>query len=482
MNEIRSPVVTALIVASLAGAPLAAQQLDVTHPPRLGPPAALRVPKVQTATLPNGLKLDLIELHEVPVVQFTLAVDGGGRDDGRLPGLASFTAGMLDEGADTLDAFGIAAQSEYLGAQLGSQADWDRSYVSLKVPRRTMGPALDLMAALALRPTFRAAEVARQRDLRLAAILQQRDEPSIVARAAFGAIVFPDGHPYHKPLGGDSAATAQLDSATVRAFWQRTFRPDRATLLVAGDITLPEARRLAMRAFGKWSGKAEARESRNPGPPVASHPTTVYLVDKPDAAQSVIMIGGPGVERTSPDYYALQVMNTILGGSFSSRLNQNLRETKGYTYGAASAFQYRPLPGPFYAAADVRSDVTDSSLVELFKELRGIRDSAVSDVELRRAKSYIALGLAGEFETASQLASQLGTLLVFGLPFDYYNGYIPRIMAVTAADVQRVARAYVHPDSVAVVVVGDVKKIQPGIEALKLGPIERRDAYGEALR
>jgi zinc protease len=471
-----------LLVSAIPTA-LLGQELDIGHAPKLGPPPVLKIPPVHRAVLPNGLKLYVIEQHEVPVVQLILSVEGGGRADLRQAGLASFTADMLDEGADTLDAFGIAAQAAYLGADLETGADWDRSHVTLKVPARNLRPGVDLMAAVSLEPSFRSREVNRQRDLRLAAILQQRDDPSVVASLAFNAVVFPGGHPYHQPLIGDSGATASLDSTMVRRFYHRNFRPDRASMIVSGDITLDQARRVITGGFGSW--KAAAGSAPAPGTqksPAASSATTVYLVDKPGAAQSVIAIGNPGVDRLSPDYYALQVMNVLLGGSFSSRLNQNLRETKGYTYGAQSGFEYRPLPGPFIAEAAVRTDVTDSSLVEFFREFKRIRDSAVPDDELQRAKSFIALQLPGEFETASDLAGRLSRLLVFGLPLEYYRDYIPRIMRVTAADVQRVARKYVRPDRVSIVVVGDVKKIQPGVAGLKLGPLRQVDMQGKPVR
>lgn len=474
----RSPMLAATLLLAWPPARLLAQELAITRPPILAAPAPLKIPKVQQTTLPNGLELYLIEQHEVPVVQLVLSVEGGGRSDESHPGLASFTANMLDEGADTLDAFGIAAQAAYLGADLTTAATWDRTLVSLKVASRTLNPAVDLMATVALEPSFRAEEVQRQRDLRLAAILQQRDQPDVVASLAFNALVFPAGHPYHKPLTGDSAATARLDSAMVRAFYRRAFRPDRATMIISGDITLAQARQVVSRGFGRWRSEAASKNSSKGAPAPLSPPTTVYLVDKPGAPQSVIVIGNPGVDRRSPDYYALQVMNTLLGGSFSSRLNHNLRETKGYTYGAGSAFEYRPLPGPFFAGAAVRTDVTDSSLVEFFREFRRIRDSAVSEDELRRAKAFIALQLPGQFETAGDLANQLSGLLVFGLPLEYYRTYIPRIMRVTAEDVQRVARKYVRPDRVSIVVVGDIEKIRPAITALGLGPLKQVDMEG----
>jgi zinc protease len=448
---------------------------QVTSPPQLPPPPGLKLPQVQESRLPNGLRLVVVPMHEVPIVQVVLSFAGGAREDGRYPGLATFTANMLDEGAGTRDANGIAAEAAYLGASLNTSADWNGIAVALRVPKRTMGPALDLMADVALRPAFQTSEITRQRELRLANLIQQRDVPAVVATLAYNAIVFPDAHPYHRPLGGDSASTVALDSAQVRAFYAQAARPDRATLIVTGDVTLAEARTEVERRFGMWkAGMPATVSSSGPSAQLPIRPTAVYLVDKPGAAQSVVRIGHRGVERTNPDYYAIQVMNTLLGGSFSSRLNTNLRETKGYTYGARSGFDYQPLPGAFTASADVRTDVTDSSLVEFFRELRRIRDTLVTPAELERTKQYLALRVPGSFETSGQMANQIGTLLTFGLPFTWFDDYVRRIMAVSAEDVRRVARSYVHPDSIAVVIVGDVQKIQPGVQALGLGPLTLR--------
>jgi zinc protease len=448
---------------------------QVTTPPQLPPPPSLKLPAVQESRLSNGLRLVVVPMHEVPLVQVVLSLAGGAREDGSLPGLATFTGNMLDEGAGSRDANGIAAEAAYLGASLNSSADWNGISVALRVPKRTMGQALDLMADVALRPSFLGAEVKRQRDLRLANLIQQRDQPAAVATLEYNAIVFPEAHPYHRPLGGDSAATVALDSATVRAFYARTARPDRATLIVTGDVTLPEARAEIERRFGAWNPETTREEaSSRPTAPLPLRPTAIYLVDKPGAAQSVVRIGHRGVERTNPDYYAIQVMNTLLGGSFSSRLNTNLRETKGYTYGARAGFDYQPLAGAFTASADVRTDVTDSSVVEFFRELRRIRDTLVTPAELERTKQYLALRVPGSFETTGQMANQIGTLLTFGLPFTWFDDYVRRIMAVSAEEVLRVARAYIHPDSIAVVIVGDVQKIEPGVQKLGLGPLTVR--------
>ena len=465
--------------------PLAAQGFDRTKAPTVAAPPAFRMPTVQTARLPNGITIDLVEMHELPLVEVDIMVrSAGARMDGELAGLATFTAGMLDEGAGSRDALGIAAEAAYLGAIYGTGADWDNAELELSVPKRNLGPALDLMADLVLRPQFRGSEIQKQRDLRLANIISGKDDPGTVNGIVLNALLFAPGHPFHRPLNGDSASTARLDSAQVRAYYAAQYKPDRTTFVVTGDLTMAEARALILARFGGWRMDRMARRDPRGAaalPAAVDRATRIFLVDKPGAAQSVIALARPGVERSAPDYYAIQVMNTILGGSFSSRLNQNLRETKGWTYGAGSGFAYRPVPGPFTARASVRTDVTDSSLMEFRRETALIRDSMVDPVELQRAQAYLALGLPGDFETTGQVADQVGELLRFGLPFTWWNSYVPRVMAVTRADVQRVARQYLDPARMTIVVVGDLAKIRPGIEATGIGPVEVRGVDGQPV-
>jgi len=470
-------------LASLAPAgDLAAQALDRTRPPTLGPAPVLRLPAVQTATLPNGLQIAVVEMHEVPVVDISLIVDAGAAaDPADLPGLATFTANMLDEGAGRRTALEISEEADFLGARLMTAAGFDVASVSLHVPKRQLGPALDLMADVVLRPSFADSEVARQRELRRTAILQQRDQPVAMAGIAFPAIVFGGLHPYGRPISGSEASTAALNRDRVVEFYQGFYRPGNAKLLIVGDITLAEARRLVTARFGGWE-RGVPRFAPADVAPSAPAARTFYIVDKPGAAQSVIRIGQVGVPRSSPDYFPLEVMNTILGGSFTSRLNQNLRETHGYTYGANSGFALRRMAGPFSAGASVQSAKTDSSLVEFLRELRRIRDEAVPQAELDKAKAYIALGLPGNFETTGGAAAQFRDLLTYGLPLTYYGTYIQRITAVTAADVQRVARQYLDPDRFAIVVVGDRSQIEAGIRALNEGPISIRDLWGQEIR
>jgi len=461
-------------IAHTAGAQQAA--FDRTKPPALGPAPTLAVPSVKSARLENGVGLRLVEHRELPLVQVTLVIAGGGRLDNDTRGLASFVAGMLDEGAGRRDASALQAELAYLGASLSTGASWDNTTISLKVARRNLEPALDLMADIVLRPTFAESEVRRQRELRLAALLQQKDQPNALASLAFNQLLFPEGHPYHHALGGDSVSTARLDSAMVRTFHAATYRPGRAVFYIAGDLGEAEARALLAPRFGRW--RAEGPE-RTPVPvlvqPVRPNGVKVVLVDKPGAAQSVIQIGTTGVERTNADYAAIEVMNTILGGSFSSRLNSNLRETKGYTYGAGSGFSWRPLPGPFTASSSVRTNVTDSSLVEFFSELKRIRATPVDSAELARAKAYLVLGVPGDLESTSQIAGQMVGLANFNLPLEWLTEYVERVNAVTLEDVKRVAERYLPAENALVVVVGDLEKIRAGIEALKLGDVTVRD-------
>jgi len=470
------------VVAVLLGATsLAAQAVDRAKPPALPPPPALKLPAVQTAALANGLELAVVEMHKVPVVDVQLVLDAGAaRDPVDLPGLATFTATMLQQGAGRRGALEIADEAAFLGAQLNTAASYDAATVSLHVPKRRLEPALDLLADLVLRPTFADSEVVRQRELRRAQIVQLGDNPVAMAGIAFPAIVFGRAHPYGRPLNGTEASTTVLSRDRVTEFYRASYRPNAARILIVGDVTLAAARRLLTARLGAWERGSVPALPGAGAPAPASR--AVYLVDKPGAAQSVIRIGHVGVARTTPDYFALQVLNTILGGSFTSRLNQNLRETHGYTYGAFSQFTAGRLAGPFVASASVVTAKTDSSLIEFLKELRRIRDEAVPDAELAKAKAYITLGLPADFETTAAAAARFRELLVYGLPLDYFAHYAERINTVTAADVQRVARQYIDPDHFDIVIVGDKSQIEAGIKALNEGPIVYRDLWGQDVK
>jgi zinc protease len=470
-----------LLLTGYPATRLTAQAVDRTKPPQLPPAPALKLPVVQTATLGNGLTLAVVEMHKVPVVDVEVMLDAGAaRDPADAPGLATFTAAMLQQGAGTRGALEVADEAAFLGAELNTTASFDGAVASVHVPKRRLEAALDLLADVVLRPAFSDSEVNRQRALRGAQLVQQRDEPVAVANVAFPAIVFGAAHPYGHPLNGTDAATAALARPRVVEFYRTYYRPEAARVLIVGDINLAEARRLVAARFGAWERAPVPAFPTAGAPALAAR--AVYLIDKPGAAQSVIRIGHVGPPRTTPDWYTLDVLNTILGGAFTSRLNQNLRETHGYTYGAFSQFAVRRLSGAFVALASVVTAKTDSSLIEFLKELRRIRDEPVPAAELAKAKAYVTLGLPGDFETTGGAGARFRELLVYGLPLDYYAQYIQRINAVTAADVQRAARQYIDPDHFDIVVVGDKSQIDAGIKALNEGPVLYRDAWGQEIK
>ncbi len=462
------------LLTATVGVAAALSHAQITSPPALGPAPALIMPTVEEARLDNGLRLLVSRNAEVPLVEARLVIAGGARLTGVAPGLASFTAGMLTEGAGGRDAFELAEALDFLGATLGASAGWEHVTVRLNVPRRNIDSALTLMADVVLRPTFAEADVARQRDLRQAALVAARDAPGSVAARVFFRSLYPDGHPYHQNLPGDSTSVAGFDSTTVRGYWQGSFDPSRTTLVVTGDVTLAEARTWAGRVFGSWTAPetpltvpAAATVSAAP-----TRPLRVVLVDKPNTTQSVLYVGHPGLSRQSPDYPAITVMNTLLGASFTSRINAILREERGYTYGASSDFSWGPVPGPFVVRTAVRADVTDSSLAIILRELDRIRETAPSAEELLRARNYVTLGQTDAFETADQIAGAIVSADLFGAPLQRIGEEIQAMSQVSEADVQRVARAWIDPANLLIVVVGDLRRIRPDIERLRLGPIQ----------
>jgi predicted Zn-dependent peptidase len=412
----------------------------------------------------------VVEQHEVPVVQISLVVFSGSADDpaGKF-GVANLTASMLMEGAGARSSLELADAIDFLGADLSAASSSDLSAIRLHAPVARLADALPIMADVAERPTFPDAELDRLRQQRLTSIVQGRDDPNTIASLAFARVLYGPNHRFGTAIIGTSETLGAFATADLKAFYASAYRPDNATLVVVGDVTAGTVVPLLEQSFGSWKAGGGAAHVRQPAPPARTR-REVYLVDKPGAPQSQIRIGAVGVPRSTPDYFPLQVMNTVFGGSFSSRLNLNLRERHGYTYGANSFFDMRLEPGPFTAFAAVQTDKTADALKEFFNEFTGILQP-VPNEELERAKNYVALGLPADFETTSDISRRLEELLVYHLPDDFFERYVANIEAVTAADVQRVARKYLQADRMAVVVVGDLKTIQPAIRALNLGPI-----------
>ncbi len=458
------------LVSCLVVVPVSAQKVDRSAPPKVGPPPVFRMAPIQRFTLSNGLRVVLLEKHEVPLVQINLVFSTGSvMDPEGKTGLASMTAAMLTEGAAGRDALALADAIDYLGAQVSASAGFHTSAVSLQTPLAKLDSALALQADVALRPTFPPAELERKRKDRLTTLLQWRDEARAQASVMFNRTVYGETHPYGVSAIGDEQAIRSLRVEDLQHFFSLYYKPNNAFLVVVGDVHVQMMKPKLEAAFGAW--KAGNIVPVQFPAIVPKEKRSVTIVDKPGAAQTEIRVGRVGSPRVTDDYYALVVMNTILGGSFSSRLNQNLRETHGYTYGARSSFAFRLYAGPFMASAAVHTAKTDSALMEVVKELDAIMKPVPAE-ELERAKNYVALGFPGDFQTVRDIALRLEEMMIYDLPETYFDNYIARILSVTRDDVQRAAKKFLDPEKMAVVLVGDRKEIQEKIVAMKLGPMQ----------
>jgi zinc protease len=480
--KLSGPIGTLSILSLLAVQSVATAQgtFDRSKPPELGPPPQVSLPPITTRQLPNGLRLMIVEQHELPLADFVLLVGSGSTaDPASKPGIANLLSAMLREGTTTRKSLEIADQIAFLGIRLSPTSSWESSTLSLHTPTAQLDSALALFADVALHPSFPANEFERVRKTQLTELLQLRDQGAAIASIAFPAIIYGSAHPYGAPAQGTEASVKALTTGDLQSYYQANFRPNNATLIVVGDVTPAQVEQKINVLFGSWQ-RADIPQINYSDPP-KSGTTTIFLIDKPGAAQSSFRIGAVGVPRSTQDYFALTVMNTILGGSFSSRLNQNLRETRGYTYGAGSRFDMRRAAGPFLASAEIVTAKSDSALLEFMKELNGIRQM-VPPAELSRAKRYLQLQLPGNFETTQQIAAALVPVALYGLPLDYYNNYVQNIEGVTQADVARVAQQYINPGSLAVVIVGDRKTIEAGLKATNVGPIAIRDISGQPIQ
>ncbi len=444
---------------------------DRTAPPTVGPPPAVVPPAVERHRLHNGLDVLVVRRPGLPIVDLRLVVRAGAAAD--LPeraGRASLVAEMLDEGTRRYTAIEFAEALDRLGAELEIAANWDATVLSLHVLRSRLEPALDLMAETVVRPTFPEVEMRRVRDERLADLARQRQEPRFLAHETFCAVAYGQGHPYGATLSGTPESVQAIGRDEVEAFYRQHFRPGNAFLVAVGDVDPAELFPLLERTLGAWEPATPAPPAP-PGRP-AARPTTIFLVDRPGAAQSEIQVGHAAVPRATPDFFPLLVLNTVLGGAFTSRLNMALREERGYTYGAGSRFDFRLGPGPFVASSAVFTGVTDDALRIFVDEIRRIREEPVTADELERARNYVALGLPRQLETTGQIARTIADIELYGLGDDYLARFIQRVRAVTAEEVLRAARSHLDPEHMALVVVGDRERIEEPLRTLGLGPVE----------
>jgi zinc protease len=465
------------ISTAKAGAGINPDEAWRATPPKAGPAPSFTLPQGKSFQLANGLTVIHHYNPALPMVSAQLVVkSGSAANPDQLPGLAGFTAQMLEEGTSTRSSLQIADELAQLGAYLDAGSYADASSVSLVALRSTFAQALEIMADMVQRPSFPAAEVERQRADRLGELIQQRDDPETVAAVAAAGALYGAGHAKGYGQLGTEAAIRATTRADLEAFWRRHYLPANAALVVTGDLTEGELKALAQERFGAWQG-GPAPSPADQAP--AGTRARLVLVDQPGAVQTALRVTRLAVDRATPDYAALQVLNGALGGMFSSRLNTNLRETKGYTYGVYSGFRYDRTPGPFIVAGSFRRDATGASVREILRELEALRAQPLPPDELAAARDAQVLSLPGQFDTNADIGASLADLFVYGLPLDWYAGLPQRFAQVDAARVQALAGSLLDPAQMLVVAVGDRKRILPQLKPLGLGEPEVRDSDGQ---
>ena len=424
----------------------------------------------ETAQLANGLTLILSARRGLPVAAANLVVKSGSdTNPSDMPGLANFTVAMLDQGTATRSAVQIANETAQLGATVNTNSSMDASIVAARSLKKNFAATLDLAADIALHPSFPAAEIERQRASRLAQLVQQRENAAVLAARVVNVALYGERHPYGFTELGTEASVKALTRDVMMNFWKQNFVPNNAALVVAGDITMAELRPIAEKVFGAWQRGTPATPAlATPSAPQAR----ILIVDRPGAPQTQVRVGAIGAPRSVPEFQAMQVMNTALGGLFSSRINMNLREEHGYTYGAGSGFDYRRGAGPFAIATGVRTDVTAPSVTEILKEVRGMAAAPMKADELDRAKDARTQSLPAGFQTSQAAAASFAQVYIYDLGLDYYSHVAERVQAVTADQALAAAKKYLAPERMVIVAVGDRSKIESELKALNIAPVE----------
>ncbi len=457
--------------------------IDRTVMPPPGQDPSFTPPVPQRRTLPNGLGITVVEKRDLPIVSFGLLVAGGtSADPEDRPGLASLTSQMLSEGTETRSSQQIAEEFEFMGARLHSETRRETAFFSTETLTKHWPTALELMADVVLHPTFPDHEWDRVQREHITDLQRARDDAGFIAEQVMPGLLFGRTSPYGHPSHGTEESVAAITTADLRRHYQSGFGPSRSNLLVAGDVSVDEVMEQAAAAFGVWNGLDQAAASE-PSPPALPEtaPTTVYLVDKPGAAQSVIRAGHLMVERKHPDYFNLLLLNFAFGGQFSARLNQNLRQDKGYSYGFNSSIGWYRQPSPWVAGGSVQTAMTRESVIETLKEFADIGGSRPVDAgELASAQEGLLRGFPAGFERPGQVLAQLVQLAAHQLPDDYFDTVRSGISGVSQDSVARTAAAHVHPQDLIVLVVGDRAVVEPGLRELGL-PMVVLDPAGQVV-
>ena len=442
-------------------------RIDRSRLPEPGPSSPASFPAIEKSALANGLNVWTVRHAQIPVVAFSLLIRrGASSDPAGKHGLAAMTADMLDEGSGDRSAIEIHEDIARLGTQLETDIGSDAAVAGFTVLGRFASRALSLLADVVVRPSLKDEDVARVRQLRLHRLTQLRDVPSAIADRTFLSLLYGE-HPYgHSPIGTEQAL-ASMTVDDVRAFHERAIRPSVATLIAVGDCDHDTIRRLADDAFGAWHGTAIDGSVNDPELPRSPR---LSVVPRPGAPQSELRIGHVSAPRSTPDYHALVTGNMVLGGQFSSRINLNLREDKGFTYGARTSFEFRRRAGPFVLQVGVQTSATAQSITESMDEISAmVSNRPITAEELRLAAAALTRGYARNFETADQIARAATQLALYDLPDTYFAEFVPRIEQLTTGEVTRALARHLHASRLTTVVVGDYDVVGAELGQLGLG-------------
>ena len=457
------------------------QPLDRTQVPPPGPAPMLIVPTWTRTELDDGALLIVSERHGLPLISFSITFLGGSNqfEPATKHGVAAMTASMLTEGTKTKTGDQLSDALQLLGTNINTNIGGEEGSIGFVSTEKNFEATLAILSDMMMNSTFPPEALERLRGRTLVNLTQAKDQPTIVGAQVFAKILYGDSHPYGQRATEISVKAITRDD--VVAFQKTYFQPGRAIITIVGDTTTAKAKAEVKNALAGWT-KAGAKPSFDYPKLPALQPATIYLVDKPGAAQSVVNIGLPGPPRNTPDYFALQVLNTILGGQFQSRLNANIREQKGYSYGVNSVFSYGKGPGAFRAGGSIFSAKTDAALIEFMKELKGIvGEKPITDEELKTAKDSLIQGLPQRFASISAVSNAITSLVVQGLPDDYYQNYGKNVSAVTKDDLLRVAKQYIDLNHLAIVIVGDRASVEAPLKATGIAPITVLDVDGNPI-
>jgi zinc protease len=477
--DVPTPPSEAKGTAQAGGEPVNADASWREKPPAPGPAPALHLPVPEQFKLSSGLTVLYSDRPGLPLVAASMVFRrGSGANPIADPGLASFTARMLQQGTTTLSALQVADRAADLGTEVATRASLDSSRVATESLTRNFPEVLELLADVVLHPTFPQAEIDRVRSEREATLVQEKDDPFAAATRVYSMALYGPKYTYGYPDIGTVDSLKTVKREEMLNFWKQNYQPSDAALIVTGNIRLAELKPLLEKQFGAW--KSGTPPMVNMGTPERSD-AKLILVDRAEAPQTTLLFFSPGPARSTPDYPQLEVMNAELGGLFSSRINMNLREAHGYTYGAGSFFGYHVAPGAFIVYSDVRTDATAPATMEVFKELRRMRDTFMAPEELKSAKDSIARSLPARFEHAAESVGTFAEIYVYDLPLDYFSLLPEKIYAVTAEQAQAAAQKYIQLDKTTVLAVGDRAKIEADMKKLNLGKAEIRDTDGKII-